>query len=203
MVGGQPLWHEALAGLLEDRLGPIRMACAEAVSEVLALAQERAPTLVLADLDLPALDGAALAELVVAAAPAAVVAFDGRMTPANARRALAAGATGYVTKTSSRELIDAAVGLVLAGGSYFPQTAREPDPAPARAHEPGVRLSTRQREVYDLIMHGKTNPEIALALGLALPTVKLHVRGVLRAVGARSRTEAVLRGLRRALGQDD
>ncbi|HRD45817.1 MAG TPA: helix-turn-helix transcriptional regulator [Caulobacter sp.] len=55
-------------------------------------------------------------------------------------------------------------------------------------------LSTRQREVLDGLMQGLTNIEIGQRLGIALPTVKLHVRAVLRILGARNRTEAALLG---------
>lgn len=55
-------------------------------------------------------------------------------------------------------------------------------------------LSPRQGDVLDGLMRGQTNLEIGKRLGIALPTVKVHVRAVLRALGARNRTEAALLG---------
>jgi DNA-binding NarL/FixJ family response regulator len=56
-----------------------------------------------------------------------------------------------------------------------------------------VRLTARQREVLDLMMRGLSNTEIAERLVLAVPTVKSHVRAVLRASGAVNRSDALAR----------
>jgi DNA-binding NarL/FixJ family response regulator len=55
-------------------------------------------------------------------------------------------------------------------------------------------LSQRESEVYELLAAGRTNKEIAAALFISDVTVKVHVRHILRKLGARTRTEAVARG---------
>jgi DNA-binding CsgD family transcriptional regulator len=77
-------------------------------------------------------------------------------------------------------------------------------PGPLPADDPdggGVRdrLTARQREVLDLMLAGQTNAQIADRLVLSIPTVKSHVRAVLRAVGAVNRSEAIAR-VRRGSG---
>jgi DNA-binding NarL/FixJ family response regulator len=82
------------------------------------------------------------------------------------------------------ELLAAAPGPRTATASSHPQL----DPL-----GPGDRLTARQREVLDLMLGGLSNAEIAERLVLAVPTVKSHVRAVLRASGAVNRSDAVAR----------
>ena len=63
---------------------------------------------------------------------------------------------------------------------------------PATALDPVSSLSTREREVYDLLCEGFQNREIAKRLFISVETVKDHVAAVLRALGVNSRTQAVL-----------
>ena len=58
-------------------------------------------------------------------------------------------------------------------------------------------LTPRDREVFALIVQGKTNREIAKALFLAEATVKAHVRQILRKLGVRTRTEAAIQAVKR------
>jgi len=53
-------------------------------------------------------------------------------------------------------------------------------------------LSTREQEVIDLLLQGKSNKEIALALGVSVSTVEFHLKNVYRKLGVKSRTEAIL-----------
>jgi DNA-binding NarL/FixJ family response regulator len=98
-----------------------------------------------------------------------------------------------------------ALDLVLAGGVYIPPEilAREQHPSanpelPCIA--PGARpvrpadlgLTSRQADVLELMMTGKSNKEISRRLNLALPTVKNHVTAVLKAIKVTNRTAAVI-----------
>jgi DNA-binding CsgD family transcriptional regulator len=84
------------------------------------------------------------------------------------------------------EIVDTTppTGPVRTGGD----AARRVPPSPVRAS-----LSPRQREVMDLMLRGLSNAEIAERLVVALPTVKSHVRAVLRAIGAVNRSDAIAR----------
>jgi len=75
--------------------------------------------------------------------------------------------------------------------------------APHGAPLPGVKLSPRQSEVLRHLEAGATTREIAQRMGLSIETVRNHIRGVLRALGVRSRLEAVVEARRRRLTHPD
>lgn len=110
-----------------------------------------------------------------------------------ARRARAHNFSGILPKTDEAPLMIAAIKLVLAGGEYYPCFDEGDSPMGPGGPGPVERLSRRQREVLEEMRLGRTNKEIAKALGISVATVKLHVQAVLGAAGARNRTEAVTR----------
>jgi len=107
-------------------------------------------------------------------------------------RLLAAGALGYVTKSSPSEVILGALRLVLAGGVYIPPSVLDQhsgaDPDPAR---PGP-LTARQMEVLRELAKGQSNKQIAKALEVTEGTVKIHLAAIFRILKVNNRTEAVL-----------
>jgi ATP/maltotriose-dependent transcriptional regulator MalT len=86
-------------------------------------------------------------------------------------------------------LRDRAIAIVRRVGDE--QIARRMGFSPPTPHQ----LSPREREVYELIVEGQTNKEIAATLFITEVTAKVHVRNILRKLGARSRTEAAVRGV--------
>ena len=68
--------------------------------------------------------------------------------------------------------------------------------APTHEHSPLEQLTPRQHEVLRLLGEGLETPEIATRLGIAEETARNHIRALLRTLGAHSRLEAVLMGLR-------
>lgn len=109
-------------------------------------------------------------------------------------RLLAAGALGYITKSSPSEVIFNALRLVLAGGIYIPPSllnhtalyGMELDPA----NPP--QLTIRQHQVLRELIKGQSNKEIATALEVTEGTVKIHLASVFRILKVNNRTEAVL-----------
>jgi DNA-binding NarL/FixJ family response regulator len=114
-----------------------------------------------------------------------------------ARLARRHGFRGVLPKTFDLRVAAAALRLVAAGGEYFPCFDLEEE-APAAVGSARAPLSRRQAEILTELEAGATNKEIARKLGISLATVKMHVRALLNLVGARNRTEAVMR-LRRAV----
>lgn len=108
-----------------------------------------------------------------------------------AKLAYARRFNGLIAEDAKRDMREAILRLVMAGGEYFPWIKR---PEARFTERPSVaRLSKRQREVLGHLLDGKTNKQIAEALGISLATVKLHVQGILGEAGAKNRTEAVVR----------
>lgn len=110
------------------------------------------------------------------------------------------GIAGFAPKTSKSAIIDAALRLVLAGGSYLPPRIAElaaRRAAPAGASPTPVagatRLTERQVDVLKLTALGQSNKEIARELDLSPATIKAHIAAAIAALGAANRTEAVVR----------
>lgn len=116
-------------------------------------------------------------------------------------RAFDLGVIGFLSKSTNVDSITRAIGLMLSGQRYIPgevmdamqrhpprtPTATGGDDAPYPLH----RLTTRERQVLALLIEGKTNKAIAIALGVQEVTVKLHIRKLLRKLKVSNRTQAV------------
>lgn len=97
-----------------------------------------------------------------------------------ARRAINAGAQGYITKGSSSEELFAAINRIASGGCYITPALAEKIVFTANAERlPHETLSNREYEVMLLIARGKSNKEISEALGIDSRTVTTHRRRVL------------------------
>ncbi len=126
--------------------------------------------------------------VVGALTPAPVLVFSWSNSRSSLRRALAAGARGFVSKAASAADLTAAVSVVQRGGTVAP-TARLSTP-----HGVGG-LSKREAEVLELICCGLSNLEIAEHLFVSVNSVKTHVRQVYQKIGVGRRAQAVAWGL--------
>ncbi|WP_177419412.1 response regulator transcription factor [endosymbiont of Lamellibrachia barhami] len=100
--------------------------------------------------------------------------------------ALSRGISGYIPKTHSFESMRSAIDLVLSGTPYVPQEAL----TDVNTHlSKKAKLTRRQQEIYELLIKGRTNQEIADELFISLSTVKMHVSMVLERIGVKNRTQ--------------
>ena len=110
--------------------------------------------------------------------------------------------SGYITTDSPPSVAAAALRLVSAGGIYIPadtlydqHAGRVWESAPSGEGNPSLpgigQLTSRQYEVFRLMREGDSNKMIAYKLGVQECTVKVHVRRIMRALGATNRTHAV------------
>ena len=109
---------------------------------------------------------------------------------------LAAGANGYILKSATLGQLLRAVETILSGGVFAPAAlvGLAQPAAPARAPQAArlaVQLTERQIEVFHLLSQGCATKTIARRLGLAVGTVKVHLAGIYRVLGAHNRVEAI------------
>ncbi|HSW07966.1 response regulator transcription factor [Aquabacterium sp.] len=119
-----------------------------------------------------------------------VVLLSADTDPELATQALRAGACGWLPKAADPRVLLGAIELVLAGGCYVPPFLLRHTPAPVAQES----LTGRQLEVLGQLVQGRSNKEIARALGMAEPTVKGHLVTIFRVLRVRNRAEAVSAG---------
>ena len=110
--------------------------------------------------------------------------------------AISAGVHGYIPKSLPSAEIANAIRTILDGGIYVPPALgrREPDTA-VRSNEAleADKLTSRQKEVLAELLKGRASKEIARTLDIAEGTVKIHLAAIYRALGVRTRAEAIAR----------
>jgi DNA-binding NarL/FixJ family response regulator len=117
------------------------------------------------------------------------------------RGALRAGANGFISaRTTSLPMTLSAIRFVHAGGSIAPLDMLLSDNTQPSAvepeTEPAYRLTARQRAVLAQLQQGKANKIIAHELGMSESTAKVHIRNIMRKMGATNRTQAAFNALR-------
>jgi DNA-binding NarL/FixJ family response regulator len=161
------------------------------------LASEGAGDLILVDLRMPGMSGvealSALRDGFPEAKVAVVSALEGRD---DIIAALAAGVQGYIPKSLPSAEIASAIRTILDGGIFVPPALgrRESEPV-ARSHEAlkAEKLTSRQKDVLAELLKGRASKEIARTLNIAEGTVKIHLAAIYRALGVRTRAEAIAR----------
>lgn len=163
-----------------------RCLAARTGSEAIAACRRYEPHVALVDLFLGGESGPEVCERLRAEAPAPRVVLMSGAGGISARAARAAGAAGFVSKDWSAPEIAELVRMVGDGKEVFRGVA-ESD---------ALSLTDREREILSLIGQGATNREIAESLFLSPHTVKEHISGLYRKLGARNRADAVQRAQR-------
>ena len=204
VVDDHPLIQQALAQTLPQIHGAVEvLAAIDRAGTLAALARHPDCTLALLDLALPGAHGLdLLAELRRDFPRLPVVVLSATHDRATVGAALAAGAQGYIAKTSTpAELLDA-IRTVLEGGRSVTS-----DLAPSRPQITGLPgdvfgLTHRQADVLRLLIQGKPNKLICRDLRLSEGTVKVHVSAILKALNVHSRAQAIAELTRRGVQID-
>ncbi len=209
LVDDHAMFRQGLRYLLSDLDESLSFTEEASCAKALSLPTEYTPDLILLDLNLPdSKDLEALGLVRERFEDSCLVVVSGEEDPGMIRRTIDEGAAGFVPKSSSSDVLIAALRLVLAGGVYLPRIslhamestqAAESEPTPSPVH----KLSRRQVEVLRLAIQGKSNKSIAREINVAEGTVKAHLSAAYRVIGVTNRTEAVYAAARFGISTRD
>ena len=169
--------------------------------EAVRLCEKAQPDVVLMDLVMPGMDGAASTRAIRERCPQIqVIALTSFKEEELVQGALQAGAIGYLLKNvSADELADAIREAHAGRPTLAPEAAQALIHRATQPQEPGFDLTPRELEVLALMVEGLNNPQIAERLVVSRSTVKFHVSSILSKLGVASRTEAVSLALKQNL----
>jgi len=196
VVDDHPVVRSGLVGLLGGEADLEVVGEAEDGALGVELAEQLRPDVVLMDLRMPVLDGAAATARITAAGTARVLVLTTYDTDGDILRAVEAGATGYLLKDAPRDQLVEAVRAAARG-----ETVLAPPLAAKlmRQVRGGDQLTPRELEVLRLVARGMSNPDIARELFIGEATVKSHLLHAFDKLGVSDRTAAVTTAMRRGL----
>lgn len=180
---------EGLRRLLEETCELV--AVVEDGRALVTEARRLKPDVIVADISMPQLNGLeALARIRQEDPAAKVVILSMHQNPAYARRALEAGAVGYVVKHAAPAELALAIRAALQGGTFVsPSLAREVMTTRSEGREGA--LTGRQREILALLAEGLSAKQVAARLAISARTVEFHKYQIMREHGLQSSAELV------------
>ncbi|MCS7048085.1 MAG: response regulator transcription factor [Verrucomicrobiae bacterium] len=185
--------RRGVRSLLESKPG--WEVCGEASNgrEAVELVRRLKPDVVVVDLSMPELNGLEAVRQMCRLQPRpAVVVFSMHDAEQLVRDVLQAGALGYVLKSEAAQHLVAAVESVRAGKPYFAgPIARTVLDGFLKAERSAETLTTREREIIQLVAEGQSNKDIARRLGISVKTVETHRAALMRKLGLRDVTDVV------------
>jgi len=191
-----PVVRTGLSAVIVEQSDLELVAEAENGERAVALFREHRPDVVLMDLRMPIMDGVEAIRTITGEFPAArILALTTYEGDADIRRALEAGARGYLLKDMLLTDVISAVRAVQRGERVIPSAvATRLAEFPERSD-----LSEREIEVLQLVARGLSNKEVARAIGRTDETVKIHLKNIFAKLDVADRTEAVTVALTRGL----
>lgn len=179
-------------------------------AQVIELAASLQPDVILMDVRMPGINGIEATRRIHRTSPhiriLVLTVFDDDTLVFPVIRA---GASGYLLKNTEQDELLRAIRTVANGGAIFsPGIAQKVlgylnAPQPNALKESFDELTTREREILELIAQGKTNPEIATTLNLSSKTVSNYISNVLLKLHATDRAKLMLMALDAGMGQAD
>lgn len=200
IVDDHPMILQGLAAMIAAERGLELVGQAADGAEALQVLPKVAPDVVLMDLMMPRVDGVAVIQSLRPLLPSTrFLVLTSLVEPAQIRRAIDAGASGYLLKTASAQELVTVIRTARSGSRVLSPEATDALIASGREPLPGADLTRRERELLVLMSRGMNNLEICSELSIALPTVKFHITNILAKLQVENRTEAVLKALKHRL----
>lgn len=197
-VDDHPLFLEGIATIVRQQRDMQLVAMATSAREAIAQFRRHQPDLTLMDLRLPDMSGIAAISAIRADFPKArVLVLTTSEGDVEVRRALAAGACGYLLKSTPHEELIAVIRKVHAGRKHVPHGIA----ATLAENLDSAALSEREVEVLRRVAEGDRNRDIGEVLRISEETVKAHLRRIMDKLGAKDRTQAVAIAIRRGIIQ--
>jgi len=199
--------RKGLRLLLESQPRFQVVAEAENGREAVALAEQHSPDVIVMDVAMPILNGIEAARQIAAKPPhPAIVFLSMHSDESYVLRALKAGARGYLLKDSAEQDLMDAVKAVTDGKAYFSPAISKMlvEDYMRQMRERQVEdsyelLTTREREILQLLAEGKNNKEVANLLNLSLYTVETHRSNILQKLNLHSGAELILYAIRKGV----
>lgn len=186
IVDDHAVVREGLAAMLGSDPGITRITTAASGADAVKACEKEVPGVLLLDLRMPGGDGLGVLDTIRARWPAVrVILLSASATAVEVGRARRAGAAGYLSKTTDRAALLAAIRLAAGGGSCFADDGAVP------VDDHG--LSARELEVLSHLGRGLSNDDLGRALGVSAETIKSHLKSIFAKLGVTGRTEAVAR----------
>lgn len=197
-VDDHPLFREGIATAIAYQKDMQLVAMASTAHEAIQEYRTYRPDITLMDLRLPDMSGIGAVVSIRSEFPEArivmLTTFEG---DAEVQRALAAGAFGYLLKSTPLEELVGVIRKVHSGRKQLPSRVAEC----LAEHFDKEPLSEREIEVLKRIAEGDRNRDIGRELSISEETVKVHIRHILEKLSAKDRTQAVAIGIRRGIIQ--
>ena len=187
IVDDDAAYRAAVARLLE--VSGYRVALYASAAQLLEAAPPAEAGCILLDIQMEGLTGLELQERLAAAGSRLPIVFlTGHADVPSSVRAIKAGAEDFLTKPATKDVLLAAVRRALSRFHATVENAEKIDALRARL----AKLTPREREVFDLVVRGKLNKQIAHQLGTSERTIKAHRHNIMHKLQIQSVAELVL-----------
>ncbi len=200
IVDDHPLYSDALESALELVFSECDIKKAQTLGDALTMIETGfAPELVMFDLKLPDVTGiSGFVSLRQHLPRARILVISSLASFDLVQSLLKEGAAGFLPKDTSARALRSVLNDIMAGQTYVPKDFQQPNACERDAlasefrHPKLAELTPQQQRIMRLICRGKPNKQIAYELSLAEATVKAHITALLRRLGVRNRTQAVV-----------